>query len=313
MAVKRFRGAPFGVQTARFDVTAIHPTNKVPGTFIQVSYDKRSTTTQNIPGPGTYGKAGIPSTLLEEKAMRSASTVGLLDAGSSTPRTLPGVGSDLGPGTYSSQCFIGRLAKQVTSLRGPYDIYTGERDKPLTTGHYAKNLAGNLGPGHYELNSFLEEWHSSQNSHKGTFSKVEQYQRSPSERIYFSCLSQCPRNETEPGPTHYSARDVRRTCNAVINSPGFLSSTTRNDKKAEIFFTKNFNSVGPGRYQLQRWQESQHRNGMCSAFNSGSSRPGPVSDKFLRERIQSKVIPVKDRLFIVDPVSANSRVMLPVL
>lgn len=50
-------------------------------------------------------------------------------------------GSDLAPGTYSSECFVGQLSKRVTSLRGPYDLYTGERDKPLTTGHYVKHVS----------------------------------------------------------------------------------------------------------------------------------------------------------------------------
>jgi hypothetical protein len=34
----------------------------------------------NLPGPGTYGKGGIPHTLLEEKAQRSTSTKGMLEA-----------------------------------------------------------------------------------------------------------------------------------------------------------------------------------------------------------------------------------------
>ena len=43
------------------------------------------------PGPGTYGKGGVPHAAVEEKGKKSASTVGMLDAGSSTPRTLPQV------------------------------------------------------------------------------------------------------------------------------------------------------------------------------------------------------------------------------
>ena len=40
------------------------------------------------PGPGTYGKGGIPHAALEGKDKKSASTVGLLDAGVSS-RNLP--------------------------------------------------------------------------------------------------------------------------------------------------------------------------------------------------------------------------------
>lgn len=34
-----------------------------------------------VPGPGTYGKGGIPAAMKEEVEQKSASTVGLLDAG----------------------------------------------------------------------------------------------------------------------------------------------------------------------------------------------------------------------------------------
>lgn len=40
---------------------------------------------------GTYGQGGIPHSAIEEKAQQSTSTVGMLDAGSSTPRNLPSV------------------------------------------------------------------------------------------------------------------------------------------------------------------------------------------------------------------------------
>ena len=44
---------------------------------------------------GTYGDGGIPHSAVEEKAKLSTSTVGMLDAGSSTPRNLPSVVSTL--------------------------------------------------------------------------------------------------------------------------------------------------------------------------------------------------------------------------
>ena len=51
--------------------------------------------TKETPGPGTYGKGGIPHAVLEEKNRKSTSTVGLLDAGSSTARSLPMVVSSI--------------------------------------------------------------------------------------------------------------------------------------------------------------------------------------------------------------------------
>lgn len=43
------------------------------------------------PGPGTYGQGGIPHSAIEEKQKKSASTVGILDAGSSGRRQPPEV------------------------------------------------------------------------------------------------------------------------------------------------------------------------------------------------------------------------------
>lgn len=44
-----------------------------------------------MPGPGTYGKDGIPSALVEEKEGKSISNIGMLDSGKSYKRQLPEV------------------------------------------------------------------------------------------------------------------------------------------------------------------------------------------------------------------------------
>lgn len=44
-----------------------------------------------VPGPGTYGKGGIPNAVLEEKEGKSTSNVGMLDSGKSYKRQLPEV------------------------------------------------------------------------------------------------------------------------------------------------------------------------------------------------------------------------------
>ena len=43
-----------------------------------------------MPGPGTYGKGGVPHAAIEEKERKSHSNVGMLDSGSGA-RTLPQV------------------------------------------------------------------------------------------------------------------------------------------------------------------------------------------------------------------------------
>ena len=43
-----------------------------------------------VPGPGTYGKGGIPNAAVEEKQRQSTSNVGMLESGKSE-RKLPEV------------------------------------------------------------------------------------------------------------------------------------------------------------------------------------------------------------------------------
>lgn len=46
-------------------------------------------------------------------------------------------GSKLGPGTYNFKSFADETTNKVTSTRGPYDLFSGDRNKPITVGHLA--------------------------------------------------------------------------------------------------------------------------------------------------------------------------------
>ncbi|KAI8510277.1 ciliary microtubule-associated protein 2-like [Branchiostoma floridae x Branchiostoma belcheri] len=412
MAKKNFTGAPFGVQTARFDVAAVHPKSKKPGTFTQVPYDKYSTTelkrklgpgvyevypiigafsqrqveeradgpgwerayetqrmaalphllnrdhwerkqrqkkmlgpgtyevhaldfvnaldkkpasvrgiiqtkeqrfrervkSEETPGPGTYGKGGIPAAAKEEKAQESASRVGLLSSGAPSSRTLPIVGTDLAPGRYERKSFTEELSDRMVSKRGPYDLFTGERNKPITVGHFAVPKTANLGPGEYELKSFLMKWSDEHNTHKGKFSKLAQHPKIPGDRIYCHTLSQCPRPEGTPGPGTHSPKEIPTA--SAHHLPPFKSSAERFDKRANKFFLGSTNPVGPGRYEVRRWERAQHVNANSSVFNSKTSRQQSLSrKKFMNERIRMKDVRVQDRVFIVEPQTPDTYLM----
>ncbi|KAK3601504.1 hypothetical protein CHS0354_027650 [Potamilus streckersoni] len=393
MAGKKFVGAPFGTQTARFDVAGVHPRQKVPGTFTEIPYDKRSTDelvrrmgpgsyqvdhggfsrkavderangpgwarayemermaalphllhkeqwemkrmlarklgpgsynikdfqelederprstrgicatravrfseqyASEVPGPGTYGKGGIPHSAIEEKEKKSTSTVGMLDAGSSTPRNLPSVGSVLGPGTYNF-----KLINKTTSLRGPYDLFSGDRNKPISVGYLAAPKLANLGPGQYDLKSFVDDLATVHRKRQGRFGKVSQYPEVPTERIFCSTLSQCPKEPSHPGPGNFDPKEPSKV--ESRNPPGFLSTAQRNDKLSQRFFTRNFNPVGAGRYDVQKWEEAQDRNGFSSVFVSKTGKLSFAMEKLLKERIRGKDVRLKDREFIVTP------------
>ncbi|XP_046372298.2 lymphocyte expansion molecule-like [Haliotis rufescens] len=398
MAEKKFSGAPFGTQTARFDVSGVHPKSKTPGTFTEIPYDKKFTqdlkrrlgpgsydvelggfstksveektrgpgwarayevekmaalphllhkeqweqkrmlqrklgpgsyeikdflqssdekprssrgicetkaprfkdgAVSDIPGPGTYGNGGIPHAAIEEKDKRSTSTKGMLDAGSSKPRNLPTVGSVLGPGTYNFKSFTEQMGNKVTSVRGPYDLFSGDRNKPITVGYLAAPKLADLGPGQYDLKSFLYDWDTIHRKRQGRFGKVSQYPDPPTERIFCSTLSQCQKQKNTPGPGNYDPKPVVKA--ASTNSPGFLSSAQRNDRVSQRFFTRNFNPVGAGRYDIQKWEEAQQRNGHSSMFKSRTGKLSAGMEKFLKERIRGKDVRLEDRVFIVPP------------
>ncbi|ELU18830.1 hypothetical protein CAPTEDRAFT_226751 [Capitella teleta] len=407
MADKNYKGAPFGVQTARFDVSGIHPKNKTPGTFTQTPYCKKSNTSlscqlgpgrydiglggfsdksveeraggpgwarayevqrlaalphllhkqqwelkrllkkklgpgsynikdfleqsgekprstlgiihtkeerfkekltqaQETPGPGTYGEGGVPHAAVEEKAKKSASTIGLLGA-SGAERSLPTVGSGLGPGTYQFKSFTEKIDEKVTSLRGPYDLFSGDRNKPIKTGHLASVTNSNLGPGQYKIKSFVDDWSTEHKQRTGRFFKMEQYPEKAIDRIYSFSLPQNPRNREEPGPGQYEPKMADQVISHAKKSPGFLSSSQRSDKLSTKFFTGNQNPVGPGRYVIQKLEDAQHRNGHTSVFKSKSLRPEHTRSKFLQERIRSKDVAVNDRCFMVTPDPPNYR------
>lgn len=397
MAEKKFKGSPFGTQTARFDVSGVHPNNKTPGTFTEIAYDKRSIEDLNrrmgpgsyyvdvggfnkksvderasgpgwarayevermaalphllhkdqwelkkmlvrklgpgsyeikdflqmsdlkprsargicntkairfkeqqseTPGPGTYGKGGIPHTAKEEKQQQSTSTVGMLDAGSSTPRNLPSVGSKLGPGTYNFKSFAEETVNKMTSTRGPYDLFSGDRNKPITVGYLAAPKLANLGPGQYNLKSFVDGWDTEHKKRQGKFGKVDQYPEQPTERVFCKTLSQCPKEPTQPGPGQYEPGELSRP--ECKNAPGFLSTAQRNDKISQRFFTRNFNPVGAGRYDVQKWEEAQHHNGHSSVFKAKTGKLSATMEKFMKERIRGKDVRVEDRVFMVPP------------
>lgn len=277
--------------------------NKKPGSKLGICSTRAERFKQSgesgVPGPGTYGKGGIPHALMEENQLKSASTVGMLDSRVSGKRQLPDVGSALCPGQYNTKSFIDELNERVISKRGPYDLFTGDRNKLIAVGHLAAPNRADLGPGQYEVKSFLDEFSTEQKKRHGKFGKVDRDPQAPSDRIYCTTLSQWPRKRNEPGPGSYDIdKNVSKT-STNSKRPPFGSSAARTDKKAMEFFLGSNSSVGPGRYHLSTWKSKQHKNGNESAFKSNTKRWDASRDKYLTERIRAKDVQMKDRMFLV--------------
>lgn len=398
MSQKKFSGAPFGVQTARFDVAGVHPKSKTPGTITQVAYDKKCMSEMNrrlgpgsynidvggfnpksvserssgpgwerafetarlakiphllykeqwekkqlqkqwlgpgtynisdfiddiskkpscirgvcetrevrfdntkmdqVPGPGTYGNGGIPTAVVEAKESQSVSSIGMLDSGKSCGRQLPEVGSHLCPGQYEMKSFTDEMDRRMVSKRGPYDLFTGERNKPIAVGYFALPAKQTLGPGEYNLKSFLHELNEKHKKHHGAFLKVQRFPACPTNRMHCSTLSQYPREPNDPGPGSYVPQGLTKP-EASVRHP-FGSTADRFDRHARRFFLGSTNPVGPGRYDVHRYDEAQHANGHRSAFNSRTKRYDLIRDKYLTERIKPREV---DKVFMV-PIDAQ--------
>ena len=253
------------------------------------------------PGPGAYGKNGVPHSLLEEKSREPVGRVGLLDCGGPSGRNMPTLGSRLGPGTYKLFGSVDEILQKRVSTRGPYDVFSDDRGKPIKTGHFAQQKSYNLGPGQYNLKSSTDEMYSQDPEHKGRFGKAAQYPEPPTERIIVSTLSLKPRARMEPGPGHYDAVDptLKRQSYAV-SAPAFLSSSERMNKMAYKFFTGNFNPVGAGRYDVQKF-EKKDEHGCQSAFKSKTGRASGKRLLLLQDRLRPQNLLPRDRMSLVAP------------
>ena len=81
-----------------------------------------------IPGPGTYSKPVVTLTCAKINAK------GLLGSGIGHHLNVATGGSGLAPGRYEHRNTIEDLLEKIVSIRGPYDLYSGERNTvPKTT------------------------------------------------------------------------------------------------------------------------------------------------------------------------------------
>ncbi|XP_006025905.1 lymphocyte expansion molecule [Alligator sinensis] len=208
------------------------------------------------PGPGTYGRNGNPYALIEEKETFSAKSQGIMDSRTAKCIFPSAAGSGLGPGTYNLKNSIDELLNRVVSKRGPYDTFSGDRSKPVISGHYAveKKL---YEPGASNPKSFVEELETKNNKKKGAFSTLAQNPGCPTERIFWATLSQCPRDTYAAGPGSYDPKPIERS--EYDNQPPFLSSAKRFDRRSCRLFFANSNPVGVGRYDITKQEKSARK------------------------------------------------------
>uniref|UniRef100_A0A8D0DXC6 Ciliary microtubule associated protein 2 n=1 Tax=Salvator merianae TaxID=96440 RepID=A0A8D0DXC6_SALMN len=296
MESKKFTGAPFGTQSARFDVSAIYPNVKKPSTVLQAPYSKTlcSDLSRKL-GPGTYSidngcfgaaaqtRLSSSSWAKAQEAMRLTNMphfrykeictkekkarlgpgryeyADFLQLAERRPHSIRGIcnsgevrfkdrirGSGLGPGTYNLKNGMDEMLKRVVSVRGPYEIFTGDRSKPIICGHFATTkkpteLSGS------KVKSFLEELETRNKKKHGVFSTLARF-GCPTDRIFFAAISQYPQEQVGDIAGILWIFEYE-------NQPPFWTGAKRFDRKAYRLFFGNANPVGVGRYDNTKYEK----------------------------------------------------------
>ncbi|KAL8610591.1 hypothetical protein ACOMHN_006310 [Nucella lapillus] len=172
---KRFSGAPFGVQTARFDVSGMHPKSKKPGAFTEIPYDSKWTEEKmRLRGPGMYQpdlqgfhplavemRAEGPGWAREQEIETEAAMPHLLHRELFEQRRE--LKRRVGPGSYDFRDFIQNLASKPKSVLGICEPRSGR------FGRITYSITP--GPGTYGKNgvphTLLEEKNRQSTSTKG--------------------------------------------------------------------------------------------------------------------------------------------------
>ncbi len=105
----------------------------------------------------------------------------------------------MAPGTYDHKNSIDELLKKKTSKRGPYDLFSNVRSDEPNTGHAAKLVTWNLGPGQYNLPTIVDDLQDRHTKKTGKFGKLAQYPVKSGDRQSLFHVSLHPKEPSFPG------------------------------------------------------------------------------------------------------------------
>ncbi|KAE8610323.1 hypothetical protein XENTR_v10012083 [Xenopus tropicalis] len=262
MAEKKFSGAPFGSQSARFDVSAVHPDSKKTGSYTQVPYCRRATSElERRLGPGTYNaeQSDFSPSVLEKNASapawkRAQETEKL----TTMPHLLYKetyernrlLKQNLGPGRYNIKSFLDLLEKKPSCIRG---VCSTKEERFKKNEQFCTPGPGSYGKGGNPY-SLLEERVSKSASSKGIMDT------SPGEG------HSLPSTGCELGPGTYNLKSsINETLAHVVGNRGpyDLFSASREQPILYGHFAEPKNrGPEPGAYKVKSFTEdleSHHR------------------------------------------------------
>ncbi|CAF1053238.1 unnamed protein product [Adineta ricciae] len=264
------------------------------------------------PPPATYG---VPDEKITEKYWQQGSTVPSFEWRQG-PRSLPLQGTKIGPGTYNIKSSIDELVKKRVSDKGPYQVFTINRSAPIKTGHYSLLDTWDLQPDfpskEYPESISLAKQIEKRKKH-GLFSKLDRFQKKPTDRISIEHPGLEPKNVTFPGPGAYATVRPWEEHDFHTKKVPFNMTASRNDKRS---FTNvgSQNSVGVGRYNIaspvrdetiaDRRKRSKRKGiGFCSTTQRFTTANG---EALLNERLKPQNLRTEQRtqLYLTGHVSS---------
>ncbi|XP_062386330.1 ciliary microtubule-associated protein 2-like isoform X2 [Sardina pilchardus] len=245
-------------------------------------------------GPGSYGKGGIPSSLLDERRSRPTGSCATMDFNAGVER-FPERPVDCGlyPGTYKMKSFTELILEHHVGKKGPYEIFTGRRDKPINAGYFAAPRTATVNPGQFFLPPMFGDGLKKQRQH-GKLGQMERFATVPSERIFHSTLAQRPEPANWPGPCDYMIAPLSRVENS--NPPPFFSPTRRFGPIVGKALQGSSCIAGPGRYNIGQKASKNYKKG-STAFKSRTKRylDNIDQDTFGQEKLRPFNIPAEQR------------------
>ncbi|KAG8132450.1 hypothetical protein E2320_010303 [Naja naja] len=172
-------------------------------------------------GPGTYNHTDF----LQLMEKQPHSIRGICDTGTIRFKDYMR-GSGLGPGTYNIKNSVDEMLKRVVSIRGPYEIFTGNRSKPMVSGHFAGDRKMSELSG-CNIKSFLDELESREKKKHGVFGTFSRDPDYPTERIFWSKIGMLSREQNPVGVGRYDTTKHEKYSKKLRYRSLYMNETQR--------------------------------------------------------------------------------------
>nr|XP_034180639.1 lymphocyte expansion molecule-like [Osmia lignaria] len=139
---------------------------------------------------------------------------------------------------------IEAILKKVTGKRGPYDLFTGPRDRSTIKSYFAITKLEDHGDWPRSLPSELDKLLHKSNYFKGRWITCPRFPKVPGMRMVLQDLALCYKDPKHPGPGHYDPKSPRKPRNTKNYPFNINIEHVRPVTMSDIH-------PGPGRYKIK--------------------------------------------------------------